>query len=216
MTYFILYSTYSPIFIIPLLDGILCFFFSKKARWFQLHCIVNLIVLSIINKDVYYLIIDPLNNIYKLTNPLEVNYVVYLHLYHFLFFKNSYMDYFHHILFVLFGAIPIYYYYNLNLIRLITFVGCGLPGVIEYFTLSLAKHNIITSLNQKKLISYVYNYFRFPVGIYGASVIYIYHNRYNYIQISNNVVFYVILLIYLNSAIFNKLVIENYIQHSLI
>ena len=60
------------------------------------------------------------------------------------------MDYFHHILFVLFGTIPIYYYYNLNLIRLITFVGCGLPGAIEYFTLSLVKHNIIASLNPEK------------------------------------------------------------------
>lgn len=198
-------------------DFILCFLFGKKARWFQLHGLVNLLIVNIIKNDVYNSIIQPYH-VYELkykNDFEELYYILYLHLYHMLFFKNTMMDYFHHIVFVLFGTIPIYYFYNMNLIKLATFVGCGLPGAIEYFTLTLVKHNIITSLNQKIFITNIYNYFRYPFSIFSISLIY-----YNHIigitnNISNYTIFYTMLMIFYNGGYYNKLLIENKTWHML-
>ena len=53
------------------------------------------------------------------------------------------------------------------------FSACGLPGAIEYLTLTLVKHNKINSLTQKRFNSYLYNYFRYPTTIYSITIIYI-------------------------------------------
>ncbi len=209
------YNLIKPVIYIPLIDVILCNLFTKKARWVQLHSYVNLLIVNIIKDDVYILITNPVDNIKILEDCEELYYIIVLHLYHILFFENSLMDYFHHIVFVLFGIVPIYYYYNVNLIRLATFVGCGLPGGIEYFTLSLVKHNKITSLNQKILMSNIYNYFRYPFGIYTSSIILLYHQLGFIRNISKFTLFYTIFMIFFNGAYFNKLTIENKTWHSL-
>ena len=197
----------------PILDVGLCMLYGKKARWFQLHAAVNFIILTFIFEDVCNLLINPLNIRY-LDNPIEIYYIVYLHLYHMLIFKNTLMDYFHHIVFVLFGALPVYYFYNYNTIRLCTFVGCGLPGLIEYTTLSLVKNNKMSSLTQKSLISNIYNYFRYPLTIFSASAIYI-ANQNLYTNIPSNNILFVILMIFLNGSYFNKITIENCIHHKI-
>ena len=209
------YNLIKPIVYIPLYDLCLCILFTKKARWFQLHSLTNLVILNIIKNDVYNLVINTNNSITILNNNEELYYIVILHLYHMLFFKNTLMDYFHHLMFVLFGIIPIYYYYNINLIRLATFVGCGVPGTIEYFTLSLVKHNKISSLNQKKLMCNIYNYFRYPLGSYACSSIIIYYQQGYTPSINLCTLVYTVFIIFFNGAYFNKLTIENKTWHSL-
>ncbi len=209
------YNLIKPVVYIPLYDLCLCILFTKKARWFQLHSLTNLIIVNIIKNDVYNLVTRQQESIQILDDYEELYYIIVLHLYHMLFFKNTLMDYFHHIVFVLFGTIPIYYYYNINLIRLASFVGCGLPGVIEYFTLSLVKHNKISSLNQKILISNIYNYFRYPLGIYACSSIIIYYQQGYTPNIDIYTLIYTVFMIFFNGAYFNKLTIENKTWHSL-
>ncbi len=209
------YNLIKPIVYIPLSDVILCILFTKKARWFQLHCFTNIIIVDIIKHDVYNLITKQQDSIKFLEDYEELYYIIVLHLYHMLFFKNTLMDYFHHIVFVLFGTIPIYYYYNINLIRLASFVGCGLPGVIEYFTLSLVKHNKISSLNQKKLMCNIYNYFRYPLGSYACSSIIIYYQQGYTPSINLCTLVYTVFMIFFNGAYFNKLTIENKTWHSI-
>tara|TARA_A100001015_G_C14990394_1_gene713616 strand:- start:663 stop:1325 length:663 start_codon:yes stop_codon:yes gene_type:complete len=204
-------NIYYPIISIPLIDFTLCKCFGNKARWFQLHSAINFLIVYIIKDDVYNLLYSPYK-IFELKSYDDLYYICYLHLYHILFFKNSRMDYFHHIFFVFFGALPIYYFYNLNVIRLATFSGCGLPGAIEYFTLSLVKNNNLHSIRQKVIMSYIYNYFRYPFGILASSIIYYNHSNGLTHNISNNIIFYVILMIYLNSGFYNKLIIENTIH----
>ena len=203
-----------PIINITTVDILLCYFFTKKARWFQLHCFINLLICNIIKDDVYNLLYNPLD-VYRLHKHDELYYIFYLHVYHMIFFKNTLMDYFHHLVFVLFGTIPIYYYYNFNLIRLATLSGCGMPGVIEYFTLSLVKHEKITPLTQKSIMVYVYNYFRYPFSLFAATNIYYSHMIGLTNIVNNKVVFYTIFMITFNSGFFNKLTIENRIQHYL-
>ncbi len=206
------YNVIYPLVVIPMSDLLLCYIFSKKARWFQLHALTNLIIVNIIKNDVYNLTVYPFQTINILDNYYELYYIIVLHLYHFVFFNNTLMDYFHHSVFVLFGCIPVYYYYNYNIIRLATFTGCGLPGFIEYSLLTLVKHEKIKSLTQKKIMSKIYNYFRYPFGIFTISYIYIYSGL---TQQNLLTTLYTMMIIYLNGAFYNKLTIENAIWHEL-
>jgi hypothetical protein len=171
-------------------------------------------ILNVIANDIYNLLLNPIN-IKILEYPKELYYILYLHFYHMVFFNNTAMDYFHHIVFVLFGTLPIYYYYPVNVIRLATFSGCGLPGVIEYFTLSLVKHQKMKFLTQKTIMTYVYNYFRYPISIFAGSIIYYNHILGLTSNINNFYIFYTIFMIIFNSGYFNKLVIENRTWHYL-
>lgn len=207
-------SFLKPVVKITTADMLLCSLFGKKARWFQLHCFINLMICNIIKYDIYNLLYSPLD-VYKLDKYDELYYIFYLHVYHMMFFKNTLMDYFHHVVFVIFGTIPIYYYYNYNVIRLATLSGCGIPGAIEYFTLSLVKHEKIQSLTQKTIMVNVYNYFRYPFSIFAASNIYYSHMIGLTNKVDNKLIFYTIFMITFNSGFFNKLTIENRIQHYL-
>lgn len=199
------------IILIPSIDLLLCLILGTKARWFQLHCVVNGIIVYYIKDDVYNLLLYP-DKIRTLNNPEELYYICVLHLYHFLFFKNSKMDYFHHFVFVLCGALPIYYFYNKNLIRLATLSGCGIPGMIEYFSLVLVKHDVMFRLKQKNLMGYVYNYLRYPFSVFSCSIIYYNHILNKTSDVSGITIFYVIAISFLNSAFFNKLTLENNIE----
>jgi hypothetical protein len=80
------YNLIKPVIYIPLIDVILCNLFTKKARWFQLHSYVNLLIVNIIKDDVYILITNPVDNIKILEDCEELYYIILLHLYHILFF----------------------------------------------------------------------------------------------------------------------------------
>ena len=87
---------YQPL--IEVLRFIFVFLFTRKARWFQLHCLINLLILRVIIQDVYDILLDP-KNIKTIENPKELYYITILS-YAFLIFKNTLMDYFHHSVFV--------------------------------------------------------------------------------------------------------------------
>lgn len=205
-----------PVITIPMIDFLLCTLFTSQARWFQLHSAINAIIVYIISNDVFLLYTDPLNNIHETESKLECSYIVLLHIYHYFLFKNTMMDYFHHIVFVGFGCIPIFCFYNTNLIRLATFAGCGLPGAIEYFTLSLVKHKKLNSLTQKRLNSYMYNYFRFPATVYSISIIHIAYIMNLTPAAHIALVYYIIFIVFLNGSFYNKLTLDNHTEHKLL
>ena len=126
------------------------------------------------------------------------------------------MDYFHHILFVGFGCIPSYVFYNSNLMRLVSFASCGLTGSIEYFTLALVKHNYLSSLKQKCINSYIYNYLRYPLSIYAMITIYL--SYINNPETSGHpaLLIYINLILFFNGSYYNKLTIENYAKHKML
>ena len=211
-----------PVISIPSIDVILCLLFGNKSRWFQLHCAINGIITCIIWQDVFEIVYNPLISIKTLNTQMDAYFIIVLHIYHAIAFKQlSYMDYFHHILFVGTGVIPAILYYDFNLIKLAWFTACGLPGFIEYFSLSLVKHDKITSLTQKRVIAYVYNYIRFPIAVFGITVTYVIYKNYNNLDVDPNIIndlngyliIYFNLLLFFNGAFYNKLTIENYIVH---
>ena len=207
ITYFSLPEILIPLVSIPCIDIILSATIGTRARWFQLHSMINFIIVYIISGDVYLLYTDPLNNIRTLESKIDCNFIVLLHIYHYFVFKNTRMDYFHHFIFVGCGCVPIFYCYSSNLIRLTTFSGCGLPGAIEYLTLTLVKNNKLNSLKQKRFNSHLYNYFRYPTTIYSITVIYI-----SYLQdltqvIHPIIIYYIMLLVFINGSLDRKSVV---------
>lgn len=200
--------------LILLYDIMLSIIFGIKARWYQLHVLGNSIVTINIFKDTYNLYKDPLNNYKLLTDHFNTNFILAMHIHHILFFKLNFMDYFHHILFVLFGIIPTLIYIKTNQIYF-GYIACsGIPGIIEYTLLSLMKNEKISKYKQKQINTFIYNYIRCPMCIYGACIN-LTMLRYNKILRIDNIylTIYINILLFLNGTIFNQLTIASYYKN---
>tara|TARA_Y100000389_G_C17469242_1_gene528708 strand:+ start:3068 stop:3745 length:678 start_codon:yes stop_codon:yes gene_type:complete len=190
--------------------------FTNKARWYQLHFIINSIVVINILSKVLKILYDPINNYEIIDKKDTSNYLsnlhVCLHLYHLLFFKKlNFWDYFHHIIFTLLGIIPGILFINSNQLFLHKISCGGIPGIIEYSSLVLYKHNKITKYSQKKLNTFLYIFFRLPLCILGATYnILAYY--YGYIKDPLWITIYVNTLLYLNGTIFTYLTVKSYFK----
>lgn len=214
--YYNTYNFLSIMFLIFGYDILLIFLFGNKARWFQLHFLINIIIS--INIFPEFLIISSQNvNPYSKfdINILSYNssfYIIGLHLYHLISFKNlTFYDYFHHILFVALGVVPSFLYLETNQ-YVMAYIACsGIPGIIEYGTLSLYKNNKISLHMQKKINSYLYIYIRYPLCVYGVTI-----NFINYISnsLKDNlfITLYLNFLLYLNGSLFTFLTLDSYIR----
>jgi len=198
----------------PVMDFILIKMFNSKARWFQLHAAINFFITYLIFPDVYKLFVNPILPLQQRNeySDLAILLVCTLHSYHFIVEKLSFMELFHHIVFVVCGTLPVFIYWDNIVVTLFLFAGCGLPGAIEYTMLSMVKNNNLSSLKQKKINSFINNYIRCPISIYGSSLAYI--NRINTTHSIPLFVYYFIFLVYFNGTFFSKMAIENYIWHN--
>jgi len=59
--------------------------------------------------------------------------IIFLHIYHMIFFNCNYDDVFHHLVFVGIGSFTIFFFENGYYSALSHFFICGLPGGIDYF-----------------------------------------------------------------------------------
>ena len=206
----ILYYT----FLICFFDYFLIFLFGNKSRWFQLHCITNLYICNLVCKDIHNVLKNPIDSLNLLVDRDAAFTCIVLHLYHCFKFNITQMDKFHHYLFVFFGAVPMLLYWKGPFMQLTMFFTCGLPGVIDYFTLCLVKHNYILKIEQKNISSLINNYLRFPGIVFSTTIGYIGYmeNKLNYHPLFMT---YGLFLVYFNGAYFSKLAIENNIVHRL-
>lgn len=199
-----------PLMVIPTLDIFLCKMLSNTARWFQLHAFTNLIITVIVFNDVKNYYFNLFDAIQEKTSNIDNNFIIILHFYHCLFFNLTKLDWFHHLVFILLGVLPLTLMLNTNIVRFFTFTGCGFPGFIEYSSLVLMKHGMMTSLQQKNINSYMYTYIRNPLAIFNCAFAYIAYKN-NYLSSENSfVILYTILLAYFNGTFYNRLTIENY------
>lgn len=198
--------------IILLCDRILIILFSKKARYYQLHSCINFIITCRIAPDIKNFIIDPLKSYKLLNNSLDSYLILVLHFYHLLITnKLGNVEIFHHVLFVLFGVLPTICFIKTNQIYL-GYIACsGIPGIFEYGFLTLLKNNKITIEKQKFYTAYLYNYFRYPLALYGCYLNFI---AWKYNKVLNNdnyyLSIYINVLLFLNGSIFNHLTIKSY------
>ena len=168
---------------------------TRKAT--QLNVCNNFIIVCIIWNDIVGLFTNPLNNIKIVQSKIDNYFIMILHIYHFFIVNQlTYMDYFHHILFVGGGVLPTILYYDCNLVRLGWLSSCGIPGCIEYMCLSLVKHEKMDTLKQKRLNSYIYNYIRYPITVFCPTLTFIAYNE-GVLQDTNKFI-----LIYINLILF--------------
>ena len=195
-------------------DYLLCLVFGRAGQWYQLHALINLIVTIEILPIVYEIITEP-NSGYNINNyyydsitDYKLNtsyYVIGLHLYHILMFKNLQLyDWLHHIIFVGVGVVPSMMFIKSNQTVLHKLSCSGIPGIIEYGVLTLYKNNYVSRYNQKLINSILYTYLRLPLCIFGATA--------NYLAYMNGTIkdplwitIYVNLLLYLNGTVFTQL-----------
>tara|TARA_B100001093_G_C26827351_1_gene1014639 strand:+ start:1887 stop:2531 length:645 start_codon:yes stop_codon:yes gene_type:complete len=201
------------LFKIFLYDKFLCLIFGKLARWYQLHALINLIITVRIFPLFLKLITEPMNGYYNIVDNNQINlgyYVISLHLYHILVFKNlTKYDWLHHIVFVVLGVIPSMLYIKSNQTILHKISCSGVPGIIEYGSLSLYKNNYISRRKQKLINSILYTYLRLPLCIFGITM-----NYFAYINGLINdslwITLYVNILLYLNGTVFTQLTNNSY------
>ena len=191
-------------------DSFLKILFGKNARWFQLHSVINAVVTKNIMYDVVKIYLNPKNGFKLLENHINSYYILTLHVYHLLTFRNlTYIDYFHHILFVGLGVLPVIFYINSNQIYL-GYIACnGIPGIIEYGTLALYKNNKITLYKQKCICSMLYIYLRLPLCIMGIVYNYLGY-MYNYYSDNVYLTFYINTLLYFNGTFFTHLTLQSF------
>ena len=191
-------------------DKLLKIIFGSKARWFQLHAVFNIITSYNVLNSVFNIIKNPETGYELCKDNYNSLIIICLHLYHLLVFKNlKFYDYFHHILFVCLGVCVDMKYVKYNQKNLAYVVASGIPGIIEYTTLSLYKNDKITLKNQKAINSYIYNFLRYPFCVFAVGMNY---NGYinGYIKDNFYPTIYVNFLLFLNGAIFNYLTLESY------
>ena len=134
----------NPIIVIPSCDILLIGLLGNRARWFQLHAVTNFMITCIIMSDCIQLFLNPHKAIKYNNSHLDSYYVLILHIYHILTFKKLKIgEIMHHIIYVLFGVVPSIYYSTCNSNKIGYLACCGIPGIIEYSSLTLVKHNKI-------------------------------------------------------------------------
>ena len=195
---------------IAIYDLFLVYIFGTKARWFQLHALINFLIVLIVAKDIYYILKSPIDNYSEDSNHHDTMFVFSLHLYHMIMFNNvKREEYIHHVIFIFCGVVPSYFLINSNILKLGYFACCGLPGIIEYTTLAFVKNDRLEPLDQKKFMIYVYSYLRSPLSLTTCIINYI---LYTQNKIKDNIYFvaYINMLVFINSTYYTKATIENY------
>ncbi len=204
---FVIYNTYSLIFIYTS-DKILCYLYNDKARWFQLHFFINMIISYFTFYDTLSILSYPDNVNYPVTNYEGGSLSLSLHIYHTICFKLTRIDMYHHVGSVLF-AIPINIIYNKRTNSMFYFFLTGIPGGLDYLCLTLVKNNKMNYITQKNFSSIQNTFVRMPGGIICCYLIF-YSMRYLHTYSEMICAILLICLIFLNVTIFGKMAIENY------
>ena len=121
------------------------------------------------------------------------------------------MDLYHHFISV-FLCTPLCYVYNKKGLACYLFFNTGLPGGIDYLLLVLVKNNKIKGLTEKKINSYLNTYIRMPGGLITSYLVYKDAYQYNNSVLITMGMYLLSFIIYMNSAFFGKLAIENYAE----
>ena len=211
--YFIGYITLLQVVIynfIYLLDHLLCKYYTDKARWFQLHSLSNLFVCIFCISDIISIVYDVNEAAMPLTGYVGGSFALQVHLYHTLNFPLTTMDKYHHISSV-FLCFPPSMVFNKKILSLFYFIGTGLPGGIDYLLLTLVKNGKLDYLKEKKYNSYINAYIRMPGGAI-CSFLTFNASLNNDILLEKISGFFLSFIVFVNTAFFGKLAIENYVE----
>ena len=124
----------------------------NNTRWFFVHFVVNSIIFVFTIPHVLAAFFDIANlsqgETYAQKFPIVL--ALWVHLYHFLFFKMTKEDVFHHLVFIPTIALPGYMYDWAGIGNIQLFFICGFPGGVIYLVLFLQKTSSLY-LNEPKI-----------------------------------------------------------------
>jgi len=206
---FLYYNTYS-LGLIFISDKFLCFVINNKARWFQLHFIANMLISYLTYSNVIDIISYPQHSHLALMphENFAGSMALSIHVYHCLFFPLTKIDIIHHISSV-FLSIPINLIYNVKTLHMFYFFLTGLPGGLDYLSLTLLKNNKIHYLTQKNFSSKQNVFIRIPGGIICCYLMY-YSTQFLHSLPELICAYLMIIIIFFNVTMFGKMAIENY------
>lgn len=139
------------------------FKWKELLIWYLIHSISNIYITYLCLEPISYILHDP---IYHLINPtkyyITTILIIFLHLYHILFFNCTKDDLFHHYIFVSIGSITIFYFENGYFSAFAHFFVCGFPGAIDYFFLFLYQFGCIYKETRLKVAMFLNVWIRSP------------------------------------------------------
>lgn len=208
--YTVLVYNINAFFLIYLIDRILlkCNISQKResTRWFQLHTIINICIAYSVYEDIVICLYDPTKSNETTITEWGRSFALSLHIYHSIIYKLRREDWYHHIISVFLCA-PMCIINNTKAVSFSYFFCTGLPGAIDYATLSLVRTNYITRIKQKQIASYLNTYVRMPGGGLGAYLIFKDAFQPTEIHINRIVLAF---LMYLNSFYYGNQAIGSY------
>lgn len=161
-----------PIFITLGAIGVADYKAPKDARWFYLHCWINLWNLIYAAPDIYDSVVNPY---YEFIQPWSSTYpfaiVAAGHFYHILFFpKLSKMDWLHHITMIFITLPWTVYFFPMKGANLAISGLSGFPGGVDYVLCTFAKLSWISWETEKHWNNYIQVWLRAPWLIYTCSI----------------------------------------------
>jgi hypothetical protein len=151
-----------------IVDTIIRYLFAidSKSRWFLLHSIGNIWCISSCYKEILTGFIHP-EKLYITPTTFEGYHItIALHAYHCIAYKLSKDDIFHHVVFIIFGAVYtiLTQPYIASSLPLLTLN--GIPGAIDYALLFMVKQRIIEKSTEKYANAILNSWFRNPVTLF--------------------------------------------------
>ena len=116
----------------------------SKTRWYFIHFIANMIIVSNTYDNVYYAFLEPKNIMNLPFSNFNINFTMALHIFHIYTSRNklTLTDWIHHLVSCIFVCTFALYFVKNSIIDYLLFFMCGLPGGIDYFLLYLTKKKI--------------------------------------------------------------------------
>ena len=160
---------------------------NSKAHWFFTHALANAYISYCTISDVFYTFQAPEVALFR---PIEMDSINYtgaimlgaLHAYHTIAYWSEITaaDVFHHVTFVPFNQIAIFWpvlanWESMGLqwgsnINMINFFTCGLPGGLDYLFLGLVKNKKMDKMTHKRLQAIINAWLRGPGIIASVTV----------------------------------------------
>lgn len=187
---------------------------TTSTRWFQLHCVCNWIIVWWSWNEWWVLVWakNPWTHVMTTTNNLlSMNFATALHIYHVLFWPLKPIDVVHHVTSV-FVCCPLMHCMNTTVMSWHLLIGTGIPGGIDYLFLTLVKYNVLDSMVEKRINSWLNAYLRAPLGVIGSFLTFAYL-RQTESKIKQMASFVILVTTYWNGTYFAKRAIESYASH---
>lgn len=184
-----------------------------QIKYYLLHFLTNMYIVSIIYKNVITVLLNPLS--YIKIFPYSSTIITIFHMYHILFYKNISIDEKIHHFVNVFILYPFFFLIDHTMIlELGTFFLMGLPGGLTYLLLFLKHFNIVDKITEKRISKHLNLWIRAPGIILTIVIMYI-NMYYNYKNLTTIYIFAHIIImisIYWNAMYFTNTIVTSYVK----